>query len=345
MTSLRSTLVALSLLLAATLSLADNRSSEMTEETRMTVIRGLNAELVFIRRPFPLGRKGLTIKDGKVTPGEEEVARMIAGYGPAVKPGDRAHITGIRFKDNAIIFEINGGPIKKKRWYEHIEISGMGGGVTPTDPTADDKANARGTFAALLFDGNVPELTVDQIKEMLRPVFDFNATSAAQAYMDTLPPKLKEAIKNHQALVGMNREMVTYALGRPPKKHREKDGDKEYEEWIYGEPPKDVQFVRFVGDEVVRLEIMKVGGEKVVRTEREVTLPNTVARQQTDPVELSNKPTKAPTLRRPGEPAPAAEPLPKGGVDDPGQRGGPPPPIPGNGPGELHLVSALVLPN
>jgi len=336
MTSLRSAFVILALLIATTLLLADNRhaTSDMTEETRVTVIRGLNAEMVFVRRPFPMGRKGLTIKDGKVTPGDEEVARMIAGYGPAVKPGDRAHITGIRFKDNAIIFEINGGPIKKKRWYEHIEISGMGGGMTPTDPTADDRANARGTFAALMFDGNVPELTVEQIKEMLRPVFDFNATSAAQAFMDTLPPKLKDAIKNHQVLVGMNREMVTYALGRPPKKHRERDGDKEYEEWIYGEPPKDVEFVRFVGDEVVRLEVMKVGGEKVVRTEREIELPPTMAKQQTDPVELSKKPTKAPTLRRPGEPVPAAEPLPKGGVDDPGQKGGSPPPIPGNGPGQ-----------
>jgi hypothetical protein len=338
MTFLRSTLAILALLIGATLLLADNpRASstpEMTEETRMTVIRYLNAEMVYIRRPFPLGQRGLTIKDGKVSPSEEEVARMIAGYGPAVKPGDRAHITGIKFKgDKVIIFEINGGPIKKRKWYEHIQISGMGGGVTPTDPTADEKANARGTFVALVFDKYVPELTVDEIKDILRPVFDFNAKSVEEAYIDTLPPKVKEAITKHQVLVGMNREMVTYALGRPPKKHREKDGDTEYEEWIYGAPPADVQFVRFVGDEVVRLEIMKVGGEKVVRTEREVSPQPTVAKQQNEPVELTNDPGKAPTLRRAGEPAPAAEPLPKGGVDDPTPKGAPPP-IPGNGPPE-----------
>ncbi len=341
MTSLRSTLIILALLIVATLLRADNRRAStatprITEETRMTLIRDLNAEMVFIRRPFPLGRRGLTIKDGKVTPSEEEVARMIAGYGPAVKPGDRANITGIKFKgDNIIIFEINGGPVKKKKWYEHIQISGMGGGVTPTDPTADEKANARGTFVALVFNKYVPDLTTEQLKEMLRPVFDFNAKSAVEAYVDTLPPKVKEAIKNHQALVGMNREMVTYALGRPPKKYRDRDGNTEYEEWIYGEPPKDVQFVRFVGDEVVRLEIMKVDGEKVVRTEREVAPPPTVAKQQSDPVELTNNPGKAPTLRRPGEPAPAAEPLPKGGVDDPASSPkSPPPSIPGNGPPE-----------
>ena len=334
---LRSTLAILALLPAAAPLRADHTSapsSEMTPQARITLIRGLTAEMVFIRRPFPMGQKGLTIKDGRVSPSEEEVQRMIAGYGPAVKPGDRAHITGIRFKgNNAIVFEINGGPIKKKKWYEHIQISGSGGGMTPTDPTADDRANPRGTLVELAFDKHVPDLSVEQIKDMLKPVLDFNSTSVEEAYIDTLPPKVKEAITKHQVLVGMNREMVTYALGRPPKKYRDRDGDAEYEEWIYGEPPADVQFVRFVGDAVVRLEIMKVDGEKVVRTEREVSPQPTVAKRADEPVELTNNPGKAPTLRRPGEPAPAAEPLPKGGVDDPTPKGAPPP-IPGNGPPE-----------
>ncbi len=83
---------------------------------------------------------------------------------------------------------------------------------------------------------------------------------------------MKEAIKDHHVLVGMNREMVIYAKGRPEKKIREKDGDTEYEDWIYGEPPQDVDFIRVVGDEVVRVETMKVDGEKVVRTEKEIDL-------------------------------------------------------------------------
>jgi hypothetical protein len=72
-----------------------------------------------------------------------------------------------------------------------------------------------------------------------------------------------------------------------------------------------------------------VGGEKVVRTEREVSPQPTVAKRADEPVELTNKPGKAPTLRRPGEPAPAAEPQPRG--DGPTPKGAPPP-IPGNGP-------------
>ena len=222
---------------------------------------------------------------------------------------------------------INGGPTKKKRWYEHIEISGMGGAATPTDPTADDRANIRGTFVVLAFDKHMPDLSIEQIKAMLRPVFDFNAKSAAEAYLDTLPPKVKEAIKNHEVLVGMNREMVTDALGRPPKKYRDRDGQTDYEEWIYGEPPKDVQFVRFVGDEVVRLEIMKVDGDKIVRDKKEFDMvkpPTSQAQARELSPDNTPKPANAPTLRRPGEPAPAAEPLPRGGVDGPDPKSLPP---------------------
>jgi len=81
---------------------------------------------------------------------------------------------------------------------------------------------------------------------------------------------------------------------------------------------------------------MKVSGEKVVRTEREVVPQPTVAKRLDESVELTNSPGKAPTLRRPGEvPAPAAETLPRGGWDDPvpKPKGGPPP-IPGNAPPE-----------
>jgi hypothetical protein len=94
--------------------------------------------------------------------------------------------------------------------------------------------------------------------------------------------------------------MVNIALGLPPKKYRDKDEQgREYEEWIYGEPPQEVQFVRFVGNEVVRLEIMQVNGEKVLRTQKEIDgTPTTVAKKEE---EASSKPMKRPSLKRPGE--------------------------------------------
>ncbi len=319
----RSSLLIAALVLSTALLFADDKppvssktsAPKMSDTTRLMVVRGLNAELVFIRRQFPMGVKGLTIKDGKVTPNEDEVQRLTAAYGPAVKPGDRARITAVTFKgDKTIVFEINGGPKKKQKWWQHIQVSGMGGTATaPGDPNSAPDANPRGSYVELVFDKYVPEMKIDDIKQLLMPVFDFNAKSAAEAYMDTLPPKLKEAIKNHEVLVGMNREMVTYAKGRPPKKYRERQGETEYEEWIYGEPPNPVEFVRFVGDEVVRLEVMKVSGEKVVRTDKEIDIKPTVAQQHEKREEAEPKeaaPVNRPTLRRPGESAagqPAAD--------------------------------------
>jgi len=148
-------------------------------------------------------------------------------------------------------------------------------------------------------------LNPQQLKDLLRPVFDFNAKSAAEAYLETVPPEVKDAIKSHRVLVGMNREMVIYAKGRPPKKVREKDGETDYEEWIYGEPPQDVDFVRLVGKEVVRLETINVSGEKIIRTEKEVNLEQpTLAKEQ----ELQTRPVSPPTLRRPGEEPASAPP-------------------------------------
>jgi hypothetical protein len=273
-----------------------SKAPAMSKDTRENLIHAFDAELVYIRTPFPMGKIGLKLHDGVITPNGQELQMMMATYGPAAKPGDLARISDIRVHDRSIHFEINGGPIKKKKWYQRIEVGGMGGS-TPIAPS-DSNANARGSFVDLIFDRPVPEMTPVQLKQLLMPVFDFNSKSAVEAYLETVPPKVKTAIKNHQVLVGMNQEMVIYAKGRAPKKMRERDGDTQYEEWIYGEPPQDVEFVRFVGDEVVRDEIMKVGGEKVVKTEKEVDIKK-------EPVEAKAgdqpRPANAPSLRRPGE--------------------------------------------
>jgi hypothetical protein len=264
----------------------------------MDLIHGFSDELVYIRTPFPMGKRGLTLKDGVVSPSGGELQQLMALWGPAVKPGDEARITNVMIKDDRIRFEINGGPVKKQKWYQHIQVGGATG-TAPIGPS-DQNANPRGTYVDLVFDRYVPDLIPQKFKDLLRPVFDFDAKSAVEAYLDTVPPKVKEAIKNHQVLVGMNREMLIYAKGRPPKKIREKDGEIEYEEWIYGDPPQDVDFVRMVGDEVVRVETMKVDGTKTLRTEKEVNLEPqpSVAKASGE-----ERPANAPSLRRPGEAA------------------------------------------
>jgi hypothetical protein len=152
------------------------------------------------------------------------------------------------------------------------------------------------------FDKFVPEMSGDQVRDMLSPVFDFKALTPAEAYQKTLPPKLQEAIRDHKILVGMDKEMVMYAKGRPQQRIRDKDDSgQDYEEWVYGKPPEEVDFVRFRGNEVARLEIMTVDGKKLVKTEKEIDLQS----KETEVAEQkpAQKPqsSPAPTLRRPGE--------------------------------------------
>jgi hypothetical protein len=275
-------------------------TEKLTPQTKLLIMRDLTAERVFVRTPMPMGEQGLAIRDGKVSPSEQQVARLVMEHGFAAKPGDRVVITNVLIKEKSIVFEINGGGKKHEKWYQHVEL-GANGTTTPVGG-APKSLEAKGSSVTLEFDKYVPELTGEQVRDMLAPVFDFKALSQAEAYEKTLPPKVREAIKNHQVLVGMDRDMVIYAKGRPPKKIRDKDDSgADYEEWIYGDPPQEVDFVRFQGIFVSRLEIMTVDGQKIVRTQKEVDL-------QSQETELAakkpeQKPADAPTLLRPGEQA------------------------------------------
>ena len=311
------------LLIVSSLTLADDSAApRISKETREEVVHVFNQELVYIRTNFPMGKVGLKLKNGAVTPSGDELQHLMALWGPAAKPGDQARISDVTIKDDHIRFEINGGPVKKQKWYQHIQVQG-GSSSTPISPS-DSSANARGSFVDLYFDRYVPELTGPELKQMLRPVFDFDSKSPLEAYLDTVSPQIRDAIKAHHVLVGMNREMVIYAKGRAPNKVREHAEEVEYEEWIYGTPPEDVDFVRFVGDEVVRIETMKVDGQKVVRVDKEDDLnAPTVAKKQ------EAHPANAPTLRRPGEE------MPDNGPSTPSSLppvASPPPPNPGNDP-------------
>ncbi len=279
----------------------------MSQQTRFYIIRGLQSEIAFARRPFPMGTKGLTLReDGTVTPSGPQLDKEIAVLGPAVRPGDRVRITDVKVTKSYILFELNGGPRKKKKWYQHLQVGVSAGGPMVTNPQQETPDNPRGTLLILAFKDFVPEIAPDALKQMLHPVLDFSSKSAAEAYLDTIPPKAKEAIKNHQVLVGMNQDMVIYAKGRPEKKIRETDDHGQpYEEWIYGQPPQDVEFVRFSGPEVVQVEIMKVDGEKIVRTEKEVDLKEVreaeARKREQEQVAKPQPAQNRPTLRRPGE--------------------------------------------
>jgi hypothetical protein len=317
---------------AASAPRIDPNSPRMSKQTRLEIIRDFETQIVYSRTAFPMGYKGLELRDGTLSPSGQDLQQLLALWGPSIRPGDPAHISYVHIKDDHIHFDLNGGPVHRKKWYQHIEVSGTGGAQVPlsNDQTAD---NPHGSYLDIYFEKYVPEMTAAQLRDVLLPVLDFNARNKEEAYLDTVPPKVKAAIQAHHVLVGMNTEMVVHAMGKAPKKVREKDGDTEYEEWIYGAPPQDVDFVRIIGDEVVRVETMKIGGEKILRTEKEVILEkpdkDTEAKGQ-------DRPANAPSLRRPGEDSENA-PKPAGGIA-PMPQGAPPnmPQPPGNpGPGDI----------
>jgi hypothetical protein len=305
----------------------------MSKQTRYEIIRDFETQIVYARSAFPMGTKGLTLKDGSTSPEGMELQQALALWGPAIKPGDPAQISYVQIKPDHIHFDINGGAIHRKKWYEHIEVAGTGG----ASPIAGNQSpqNPHGTYLDLYFPKYVPEMSAQQLRDLLLPVLDFNARNKEEAYLDTVPPKVKSAIEAHYVMVGMSTEMVLHAKGKPPKKVREKDGETDYEEWIYGEPPQDVDFVRIVDDEVVRVETMKSGGQKLVRTDREVILPR--PDRDTEAMKEQERQPNAPTMRRPGEdaddvpkPANGANPMPPMPPPDL-----PTPPGGGQGPGQM----------
>lgn len=302
--------IAALVLLPSLLAQNTAKPEKLTDEGRQLIIRTFQAELPFAKRMFPTGKVGLRIDPlGTITPSEAEVRQIAADFGPAAKPGDRLKITNVYFKGSSIIFEINGGPVKRKKWYERIQVSGGGGGVNPGDRNPQvDNTNARGSYVMLTFKDYIPQMPMQKYRELLAPVLDFNSTSAAEAYSKSLPPIVQTAIKEHRALVGMDRDMVVASMGRPPKKYRDRDGDTDYEEWIYGQPPQEVDFIRFVGDRVVRIETMKVDGQKQVRTAKEVDLDQGSDAQKVAKNEDDQPQQKAPSLLKPGEKTVSATP-------------------------------------
>jgi hypothetical protein len=243
-------------------------STELDPRTRLELIRLLESEQGFAMRPFPRGHKGLTLAaNGKLNPTGEAWLDMITQNGLCAKPGDPVQLTDVKIEHDRIVFQLNGGPDAKHRFLRHVQI-GAGGSTSPV--VQGDDQGPTGARLTLTFEGHVPELTGSQVKALLAPLISFDVKTPIQAYTDTLPPKLKEAILNHDVWVGMTTDMVMFAKGQPERKIREVHDQQPFEEWIYGQPPQPVEFVRINGNRVIRVEIAKVGEAPEVFTKDEV---------------------------------------------------------------------------
>jgi hypothetical protein len=296
-------------------------SGPLDTKTRLELIRLLQAEQGFAMRPFPKGHKGLTLEaNGKLIPAGEPYLNMITESGLCAKPGDRLVITDLKFEKDKIILMINGGPDAKHRFLRHIQLGTGGGTTNPVIP--DDRQDPMGARLTLTFKDHVPPVTDKDVKALLSPLISFDLKTPIQAYTDTLPPKLKDAILNHHVMVGMTTDMVMFALGQPDQKIREIEGQMPFEEWVYGKPPDPVQFVRINGNRVIRVEIAAVGKppqifekdevEGLMRTDGTPLSPDQSTRTVAMGDVVRNPDTQAPdappSLRKDGESLPQDDP-------------------------------------
>ncbi len=53
--------------------------------------------------------------------------------------------------------------------------------------TTNRRPIAHGSYLDIYFDKYVPEMTAQQLRDLLFPVLDFNARNKEEAYLDTVP--------------------------------------------------------------------------------------------------------------------------------------------------------------
>lgn len=237
-----------------------SKKATLQESSKLELIRYVSGEFAKAAKPLPAGKEGFLLYAEKPL-NQDLLDRAVATHGAAIHAGDQVQITKLDFKDHTIIVDVNGGGRGKKRFLDHVHLD-MGGAPTMRGTTEAQEVGppglqpGAGSTLYLEFNKTIPDLTPDELKKMLAPFLDFTRQrSATVMWIDTLPADIKKAIQERTPKVGMDREMVVAAIGKPGHKVRERDSEgQEIEDWIYGTPPDRTMFVRFVGDKVTQIK-------------------------------------------------------------------------------------------
>src|ERR1700674_585052 len=238
-----------------------SKNTTLQENSKLSLIRYVSGEFAKAIKPLPAGKEGFRVIVGKPLQ-TDMLDRAVATHGPAVSTGDNVQITKLEFRDHQIIVDVNGGGRGRKHWRDHIQV-GLGGGGYPPMPTASSQDQGppgmqpgMGSTIFLEFNKPVPDITPDELKQLLSPFLNFSKErSAAVQWFDTLPPEMKKAIQDRKPVVGMDREELVAAIGKPDHKVRERDSEgNDIEDWIYGQPPSKTVFVRFTGPHVTSVK-------------------------------------------------------------------------------------------
>ena len=228
-------------------------AAQISRDAKFEILRTVIAEQAAARIALPFGNDGIDLSEaGEVN--QEKLDKDIKKNGQSVEPGKVVTITDMGFDDDKIEVELDGGGKNKKSFLDRIQV-GMGSGDRTVPVSRDDKTQkAKGSKIVLKFAKKVPaEITPAQLRELLGPVLDFNKRNFMKTGLESLPPEFQEAVKAKEARIGMDRNTVIMAMGRPDKKFREKVNGVEVEEWLYYQAGFRAQFVTFEENVVVRI--------------------------------------------------------------------------------------------
>jgi hypothetical protein len=227
---------------------------KLTFQDRVELTRGLTAEYATAKALIPHTRKTLEF-DSNGTFDAYSWSKIAQASGPAARPGDLVQVTKIEILSDRIVLQINGGYSGGLKWYRNVQV-GAGPSSNPVmGPIAPNDTNAPGGAAiALMFHHALESIKADDVKKMLAPILDFEKHSAAEVYAESLPPAVRQAVKEGRVVVGMDRDQVILAMGRPAHRSRETRDGVEYEDWVYGQAPGKFTFVTFKGDKVVAVK-------------------------------------------------------------------------------------------
>jgi hypothetical protein len=237
------------------------KHTTLQEISKLNLIRYVSGEFAKAVKSLPAGKEGFRLNVGKPLE-TEQLDRAVATHGAAVSTGDNVQITKLEFRDHQIVVDINGGGRGKRRWRDHLQI-GIGGAPMPTARSTSSQDQGppgmqpgMGSTIFLDFNKPLPDITPDELKKLLSSFLNFSKErSAAVQWFDTLPPEMKKAIQDRKPALGMDREELVAAIGKPDHKVRERDSDgNDIEDWIYGQPPSKTVFVRFQGDHVTSIK-------------------------------------------------------------------------------------------
>jgi hypothetical protein len=236
------------------------KNSSLQDSSKLTLIRYVSGEYAKAIKPLPAGKEGFIVHIGQPLDANM-LDRQVATHGAAVNTGDHVQITKLEFHERQIVVDLNGGGRGKKRLRDRIHLEMGGIPTTRTTSTQQDQGPpgmqpGLGSTLYLEFTQPLPDMSPEDLKKLLSPFLDFTRQrSASVQWFDTLPIEMKKAIQDRKPVVGMDREEVVAAIGKPEHKVRERDSEgNDIEDWIYGQPPSKTVFVRFTGARVTSVK-------------------------------------------------------------------------------------------